>query len=335
MTGRRLRTIIALALAGTWGFGVYFEHGRGHLRFLDRVESTTLDLRTIVRGIKVPPDLVTIVAIDDAVVKQKGAYPLARIDLARIVEAIARLEPKVLAVDLRLFDKGADDADEPLAKALAARPAVIAAAAIFPESSQSIVVGSDQGPLARLPRAEGFLLPLKKFADHAQVGIVNVATDQTGTPRSIPMLFRTSDAVEMSFPLRVAARAIGKEPAIEPNRLMLDQRPIPTDIDHALPITFYGPNRTIQTISAASVLAGDIDPDAIRNRIVVIGAIVTGGGDFFSTPFEPLMPGVEVMSTAITHLLAGDGVLRDRSVRVAAGGGAVRLPAVLVGLLVW
>jgi adenylate cyclase len=335
MIGHHLRTIFALALAGIWGFGIYFEHGRGHLRFLDRVESTTLDLRTIVRGVKLPPDLVTIVAIDDAVVKQKGAYPLTRIDLARIVEAVARLEPKVVAVDLLLVDKGPDDADEALAKALAARPAVIAAAAVFPEASQSISKENDQGPLARLPRAEGFLLPLRKFADHAQIGIVNVATDQTGTPRSIPMLFRTNDAVEMSFPLRVAALAVGKDPAIEPNRLMLDQRSIPTDVDHALPITFYGPNRTIQTMSAASVLAGDIDPDAIRNRIVVIGATVTGGGDFFSTPFEPLMPGVEVMSTAITHLLAGDGVLRDQSVRIADGVVAVLLPAVLVGLLVW
>jgi len=240
-----------------------------------------------------------------------------------------------MAVDLLLVDKGPDDADEALARALAARPAVIAAAAIFPEASQSISTENDQGPLARLPRAEGFLLPLKKFADHAQIGIVNVATDQTGTPRSIPMLFRTSDAVEMSFPLRVAALAAGKDPVVEPNRLMLDQRSIPTDIDHTLPITFYGPNRTIRTMSAASVLAGDIDPDAIRNRIVVIGATVTGGGDFFSTPFEPLMPGVEVMSTAITHLLAGDGVLRDRPVRIADGMVAVLLPAVLVGLLVW
>jgi adenylate cyclase len=335
MIGRYLGTIIALALAGSWGFGIYFEHDRGRLRFLDRVESTTIDLRTLVRGVKVPPALVTIVAIDDAVVKQKGVYPLARIDLARIVNAIARLEPKVIAVDLLLVDKGSDDADQALAEALAARPAVIAAAAIFSEASQSIFPENDEGPLARLPRAERFLLPLKTFADHAQIGIVNVATDQTGTPRSMPMLFRTSDMVAMSLPLRVAALAIGKEPTIEPNRLVLGQRSVPTDVDHALPITFYGPRRTILTISAASVLAGDIAPDAIRNRIVVIGATATGGGDFFSTAFEPLLPGVEVVSTAITHLLAGDGVLRDRSVRIADGVAAVLLPVILVGLLAW
>lgn len=335
MIGRYLQAISAVALAAIWGGGIYFEHHRGHLRFLDRVESTTIDLRTLVRGVRLPPDIVTIVAIDDAVVKRKGVYPLARSDLARIVDAIARLEPKVIAVDLLLVDKGADDADEVLAKSLAAHPAVIGAAAVFPEASQSISGENDQDPLARLPRAERFLLPLKKFADHAQIGIANVTVDQSGTPRSIPMLFRTSEMVELSFPLRVAALAIGKEPVIEPNRLMLDQQSVPTDADHALPITFYGPRQTIRTVSAASVLAGDIAPDVVRNRIVVIGATVTGGGDFFSSPFEPLLPGVEVISTAITHLMAGDGALRGKSVRIADGVAAVLLPAVLVGLLAW
>jgi adenylate cyclase len=335
MIGRHLQTIIAVVLAGVWGAGIYFEHGRGRLRFLDRVESATVDLRTLFRGVRVPPDLVTIVAIDDAIVKQGGVYPLPRIELAKLVDAIARLEPRVIAVDILLVDKGPDQADEALARSLAACPAVIAAAAVFPEASQSLSAESDHGPLARLPVAERFLLPLKKFADHAKIGVVNVATDQTGVPRSIPLLFRTDDTVEMSLPLRVAVMGTGKEPRIESNRVTLDQRSVSTEVDLVLPITFYGPRRTIRTMSAASVLAGDIAPDAIRNRIVVLGATVTGGGDFFSTPFEPLLPGVEVISTAITHLMAGDGLLRNRSVRIADGIVAVLLPVVLIGLLAW
>jgi adenylate cyclase len=335
MSKRNLQGQIAVVLAGLWGFGVYFAHSHGHLRFLDRVESAMTDLRTLVRGVRVPPDLVTIIAIDDTVVKQRGSYPLARIDLARIVDAIARLSPKVIAIDLLLVDKGTDDGDEALAKSLAGRPTAIAAAAVFSEASQSVSAENDEGPLSALPRAEKFLLPLKKFADHAPIGIVNVATDQTGTPRSIPTLFRTNDRVEMSFPLRVAALAIGKEPTIEPNQLILDQRSVATDVDHALPITFYGPHGAIRTISAASVLAGETSPDTIQNRIVVVGATVTGGADFFATPFDPVMPGVEVLSTAITHLMAGDGMLRDRSVRIADGIVSVVLPVVLVGLLAW
>ena len=70
MIGRHIQTLIAVALAAIWGFGVYFEHNRGGLRFLDRIESATIDIRTLARGKRVPPDLVTIVAIDDDVVKR-------------------------------------------------------------------------------------------------------------------------------------------------------------------------------------------------------------------------------------------------------------------------
>jgi adenylate cyclase len=335
MSGRHLQTVIALVLAGLWGFGVYFAHAHGRLRFLDRAESAMTDVRTLARGTRVQPDLLTIVAIDDAVVAEKGSYPLARIDLARLVGSIARLGPKVIAIDLLLVDRGADDGDDALAKSLAERPTVIAAAAVFPQASQSVFAGNDEGPLALLPRAERFLLPMKKFADQAQTGVANVTTDQTGTPRSIPMLFRTSDRIEMSFPLRVAALATGKEPVIEPDRLILDQRSVPTDVDHALLLAYYGPRGTIRTISAASVLAGEADPETIRNRIVVVGTTVTGGGDFFPTPFEPLMPGVEVLSTAIAQLMSGDSLSRNRSVRIADGIITVMLPMVLTGLLAW
>jgi adenylate cyclase len=336
MIGRHIQTSIAVILAAIWGFAIYFEHSKGRLQILDRIESATVDIRTLARGKRTPPDLVTIVAIDDDTVKWRGIYPLPRTDLAKIVETIARLEPKVIAIDLLLIDNAAADGDEALAKSLAAHPVVIAAAAIFSETSQSISSDiEDGGPLARLPTAERFLLPLKKFADHAAIGIANVATDQTGTPRSIPMLFRTGNMVELSFPLRVASLAVGKEPTIEPDRLRLGQRSVSTDVDHALPITFYGPRRTIRTISAASALAGDLSPEDIRNRIVVLGATASGGGDFFSSPFDRLLPGVEVISTAISHLVAGDGPLRDQAVRAADGVVAVLLPAVLVGLLAW
>jgi adenylate cyclase len=334
MGRRNLSTPIAMLLSGLWGTAVFFAHEHGHLSFLDRIESAMTDLRTLARGIRTPPDVVTIVAIDDAVVKRGGSYPLARIDLAGIIDAISQLQPKVIALDLLLVDRGTDDGDEALARSLTERPSVIAAAAVFTQSSQSIAAEKG-GPLAGLPQAERFLLPLKRFADRAQIGIVNVTTERSGTPSSIPMLFRTRDSIEMSFALRVAALAIGKEPTIEPNRLSIGERSVATDSDYALPISFYGPRQTIRTISAASMLAGEIASDTIRNRVVVVGATVTGGGDFFPTPFDPAMPGVEVTSTAITHLLTGDGILRDQSIRRADGIVATVLPMILVGLLAW
>lgn len=334
MSRRALPTLIALILAGLWGAGLGFAHWRGNLWFLDRVEATMTDLRTLVRGTAKPPELITIVAIDDEAVRHEGAYPLSRATLARLVDTIARLGPKAIALDLLLVDPGEKDNDEALARSLSGSASVIAAAAVYPGGEQWTVAKGD-GPIAGVPNAERFLWPLKAFSDAAAVGVVNVATDKTGTPRFVPLLFRAGDRLETSFPLRVAAMAAGGDPEIAADHLSLGGRSIRTDIGHILPLTFYGPRGTIRTISAATVLDGQLDPGAILNRIVVIGATATGTGDVYPTPFDPILPGVEVMSTAIAHLMAGDAVVRDQYVRLADAGFAVVLPMVLVGLLAW
>ncbi len=331
---RRVQILVALALTALWGAGIYAAHAGGHLRFLDRLEATLTDWRTQIRGVQRPPDLVTIVAIDDTVVKRGGSYPLPRADLARVVDTIVQFKPKVVAIDLLLVDRSAAIGDATLANTLATGPMVLAAAAIFPSASET-VEPSSQGPLAVLPQAERFLLPLPAFTDHAEVGVVNVATGQSGSPLSVPMLFRTADKVELSFPLRVASRALDKPLTIAPDHLMLGDRAVPIDADFALPITYYGPRRTIRTVSAQSIFDGTLDRAAIENRIVVIGAAVAGGGDFYPTPFDSLMPGVEVISTAITHLVAGDGIVRDHRVHIVDALTAILLPLLLVGLLAW
>ncbi|NOJ38913.1 CHASE2 domain-containing protein [Bradyrhizobium australiense] len=333
MSHRRLHILIALLCTGLWAGAIWLGHSSGHLRFLDRLESALTDVRTLLRGVKTPPDLVTIVAIDDTIVKLVGTYPLPRAEIAKIVEAIARLEPKVIAIDLLLIDKGPTDGDAALAKSLAARPTVLAAAAVFSNTVQPSA--ENDGPLARLPKANRFLLPLPAFADRAEVGIANVATGQTGTPLLVPMLFRTRDKIELSFPLRVASIAIEQPLTIEPERLRFGDRPIATASDYALPISYYGPRQTIRTISAANLVDGQVDKEAIQGRIVVLGATATGAGDFFPTPFDSLMPGVEIISTAVTHLIAGDGLVRDQTVRIAEAITTILLPVLLVGLLAW
>lgn len=261
-------------------------------------------------------------------------YPLRRSTLSRLIDEIGRFDPKVIAVDLLLVDPGEKQEDEALARSLGGHATVIAAAAVFADGKQWIPPETD-GPLVRVPSAERFLMPLPEFAEVAAVGIVNVATDQTGTPRLVPLLFRLGDQIEASLPLRVAALAMGAQPEIEPDRVFLGSRSVATDLGHLLPLAFYGPRGTIPTISAATVLAGRADGERLRDRIVVIGATVTGGGDVFPTPFDPVLPGVEVISTAIAHLATGDGIVRDRRIRLADAGFAIVMPIVLVGLVAW
>jgi adenylate cyclase len=334
VTGRILQTLVALVLSTLWAITLGFGYWSDDIQFLDRAEGALTDLRMIARGERPAPDLVTIVTIDDDTVAKKGGYPLPRAELAAIVDGIAQLEPRVIAVDLLLLDRGDDGGNAALAQAFDKRPTAIAAAAVFPEEKQSIAT-EENGPLARLPRADKFLLPLQTFADHATVGVVNLATDKSGTPRGVPMLFRTDDKIELSFALRVAALATGTQPTVETDSLTLGPRRIPTDIGHILPLAYYGRHGTVRTISAARVLDGDVAREAVKDRIVVIGTTVTGAGDVFPTPFDPVMPGAEIVATAIAHLATGDGILRNRSTRAVDAVAAVALTLLLVGLLAW
>lgn len=330
---RALHVPVAIALAGVWGALLGFGHGLGDNQFLDRIEATVTDLRTLARGAKAPPDLVTIVAIDDQTAREKG-YPLPRAALAEVIERIAQFKPKAVAIDLLLVDPGLPDGDAALAHALGSTKTVLAAAAVF-DTSKEKVAAKDDVPLAQLPTAARLLLPLKVFADQAAVGVVNLTTDRTGIPRSIPLLLRTNDALMVSLPLRVASVASGEDPRIAPDNFLLAGKDVPTDIGHQLPLSFYGPRGSIRTISAATVLDGRLARADIENRVVAIGVTVPGGGDFFPTPFDPVVPGVEVIATGITHLLAKDGLVRNRSVRLADYAIAIVLPMLLVGLLAW
>jgi adenylate cyclase len=334
VTGRIFQTLIALVLSALWAIALGVAHWSGDVPFLERAEDTLTDLRMIARGERAAPDLLTIVAIDDDTVAKQGGYPLPRTELAAIVDGIARHSPRVIALDLLLLDRGNDVGDAALAQALDKRPTAIAAAAVFSEAKQSIDTEED-GPLAGLPRADKFLLPLQTFTDRAAVGVVNLTKDKSGTPRGVPLLFRTRDQIELSFPLSVAALATGAEPTIETDRLTLAERHVPIDIGRVLPLAFHGRRGTVRTISAARVLDGSVARDAIQDRIVLIGTTVTGGGDVFSTPFDPVTPGVEIVATAIGHLMTGDGILHNRSTRAVDAVIAVALTLLLVGLLAW
>jgi len=334
VTGRIFQTLIALILSALWAIALGVSHWSGDVPLLDRAEYALTDLRMIARGERAAPDLLTIVAIDDDTVAKKGGYPLPRADLAAIVDGIARLAPRVIALDFLLLDRTNDQGDAALAQTFDKQPTVIAAAAVFPEAKQSIDT-EENDPLASLPRADKFLLPLQTFTDRAAVGVVNLTKDKSGTPRGVPLLFRTRDQIELSFPLSVAALATGAEPTIETDRLTLAQRHVPIDIGRVLPLAFYGRHGTVRTISAARVLDGTVARDAIQDRIVLIGTTVTAGSDVFSTPFDPVTPGVEIVATAIGHLMTGDGILHNRSTRAADAIIAVALTLLLVGLLAW
>jgi adenylate cyclase len=326
--------LIAAALGGFWGAGLALLHWQGGSSLLDRIEAPLVDLRFLIQGPRPAPDSVTILAIDDQTVQQVGAYPLPRTTMAQLVSNVGRMQPKSVALDILFVDPGPADGDLALAEALGKTRSILAAAGLFERNTQPATDLARIAPEG-LPMVQRLLLPIETLASASAVGVVNIATDPSGVPRHIPLLVRSASQIIPSFPLRTVSVAMGRDPVLQADEVAIGDVATSTDSGYALALRFYGPAGTIRTVSANEVLSGRADEDAFRDRIVVIGVTVTGGGDAFPTPFDPVLPGVEVLATAMAHLMEGDGLVRDSRVRLVDSSVAILLPILFVLLLAW
>jgi adenylate cyclase len=324
--------LAALAVAASLGVGLSLAlpHLAGEASVLDRAEATLADLRFLIAGPRPVPEGVVIVAIDERTIAAAGGYPLPRASLARLMEALRAARPRAVALDMLLLDPGPPEADSGLAAALAGLPAVVGMAATFARtgSERRARLGSVDG----LPVAETLARPTERLRAAAQGGLVNVATDAGGTPRHVPLLVAHEGAVLPSLPLRAAMLAAGGRPAFEADAVRLGGTRTPLDLGAALALRFYGPQGSVPTVSAAAVMAGEADA-ALREKILVVGATALGSGDSFATPFDPVLPGAEVLATGLSHLIHGDALDRGAAVRRADAAAALVLPLLMLAAL--
>lgn len=299
---------------------------------LDRIENLTLDWRFLLAGARPAPAGVVIVAIDDEALSEAGSDAPPREMMARLVPALARFHPRAIAIDIAFLNSKDEATDAELARALKAAPAVVAAIGVFDPADRS-GGETEPGDLALAPKPSSVLWPIEAIRDAAQVGLANVSTDSSGVPRYIPMIYQTPDGVLPSFALAAASQALEVEPVFGPDRIELAGRSREMDLGYHMPVRFYGPEGSFRRISATRVLRGDLDRQALRGKVVVVGVTATGASDTFATPFDRVAPGAEVFATAIGNLLAGDGLARTPSTRRIDAAAAVALPFVMIALM--
>ncbi len=328
----RLLTGAFLAAALVVGAALGAQEINGLASPLDRIENLTLDWRFLLAGARPAPSSVVIVAIDDEALSETRSDAPTREMMARLVRALADFHPRSIAIDIAFLNPRDGDADAKLAGALKAGPAVVAAigdfAAVDPPSATA-----EPSDLALAPKPSSVLWPINSIRDAAEVGLANVSTDKSGVPRYIPMIYQTPEGVAPSFALAAACQGLQAEPVLGRDRIEIAGRVRGMDLGYHMPLRFYGPEGSFKRISAAEVLRGDLDPEAVRGKVVVVGVTATGASDSFATPFDRVAPGAEVFATAIGNLMAGDGLARTRLTRRIDAAAAVALPVLMIAFM--
>ncbi|MEX0965050.1 MAG: adenylate/guanylate cyclase domain-containing protein [Pseudohongiellaceae bacterium] len=292
---------------------------------------------------------ITLVAIDERSLEQIGPWPWARQDMARLVNAIDAAGAQLQIHDVYYSEAKPGDA-ELLAALQASRGAVLAQVPVL-QPEQTLRVGTLSHALtgvncnagAGLPSAQGYIANHAGFASVAAGHILtNVASD--GAVREFPALICVDGAAYPALSISGLLQATNNEnsgaslsadttlfgPAL---RLQLDAYPglqIPLDAQGNLRISYKQSPDNFQAISAADVMAGNIEPGMLENTWVLVGATALSMGDIVPTPYSGATPGVELQMRILASLLDAQMPYTPRSANWALG-----LISLLFAALLW
>lgn len=267
---------------------------------MERMEYAAHDLLFRLRGTRPPSRDIVIVAIDDFSFNWTGyQWPWPRSYLAGIVDQVNAGGGKVIGLDIFLFELDSHpDGDAALAKSLSQSPAAVSVIQIFKDSKQNIST---------------IRKPLSIYRDVFDgIGITSFSLDEDLIIRSVEAYDNYLDKTYYHWALEIARLYLGSEPASKPDRsrLQFGNNIIPLRAGHML-VNFSGPAGTYPTYSAANVHDGvtlEENPNAFRDKIVLIGATTLTLQDFYPTPFSARIPtpGVEVVANAVDTIISGE-----------------------------
>jgi len=257
---------------------------------LEPLETWALDQLFALRGARTPTAPVVIVAIDESSFQELSTqWPFPRAMHAELLDRISASRPLAIGIDL-IFDapsaRGPED-DTALGTAIARAGNVVLglAPAADVQAAGARVVSNMPLPVLR--------------SGAADVAATNLITDVDGLVRRAPLGVRVGGTTFLGFDAaleRLAARA------------GLAAKPLPDAQD--ILINFRGGPRTFPMVSYYQVLRGEIEPAALRGKIVLIGATSELLHDQFPTPFarDGDMPAVEIHANAIETFVRGNAL---------------------------
>src|SRR3954468_8049664 len=141
-------------------------------------------------------------------------------------------------------------------------------------------------------------------------GLLTIWTERDGIVRRVPVIMQAQGVTMPSLSFEMLRVATGSDTIlIKSNEagiasVAVKGFAVPTDRNGQLWVHFAHYDPSIY-VSAADVLEGKVDADAIAGRLVLIGTSAAGLLDVKTTPISPVMPGVEIHAQVLEAALTG------------------------------
>jgi len=315
---------------------------------LTSMDMRWLDTKFRLRGVNVPGDDVLIVGVDDRTLDIIGsARTFERSHAARLVDQLSAAGASVIGFDIFFEDPESRTPENDLlfAEAIERAGNVVMAISIDLESSvgerrevqelppqfQQFVIEKNvfpafrngQNESGRLIQGQNLLddLPIPILGAAASTfGFVNFSTDTEGFLRHQPQFIEWGGRLYPSLDLQMLKQYLGAPSVIVTfnegggiDQVDVGDYVIPTDQFGRFMLNFNGPNNTHNSVSWIDVEEGRVDPEVIRDKIVIVGPKAIGLGDAVPTAFDPLLPGVELHANVLDNILTRRHVTRNNT----------------------
>lgn len=286
---------------------------------------------------------VVIVDIDEQSLAEYGQWPWPRSLVAQLIDKVGAMQPASIGLDIIMPEEDRSSPcnitefipnieaetrqkicdlpsnDELLAEKLRQYNAILGVAGIDGAGSSNLrappllVSGPDPKPwIKHFPSA----LTNVELLDKAATGHAILSTEvENGVIRRVPMVATVGNTVMPSLSLeslRLATntatiKTYGSERGLQ--GVGVSDLVIPTQEDGSLYV-HYSEHDPSRFISAAAILDGNIDPEKIAQRLVLIGFSGLGLVDFPTTAIGDRVPGVEIHAQIMETIFDGTTLLR-------------------------
>lgn len=301
------------------------------------LENIIKDAMFIFRGEKPVDDRVAIVDIDEKSLKELGQWPWSRDVLAQILDNLTaagvaavgldsifseedRSSPHKLVESLNIkVDKPLPNFDTIFAQSVANSPTVTGFMfslnndGVEPDReprTKAIIIEKNKPEDSFLPKAYRPILNIEAIEKSSySSGFLNNVPDFDGVVRNVPSAIEYDNVLYPSLSIEMLRLVMGaskiqvqyNDSGVE--SLILGDVQIPTDIYGHIRVNYRGYTPAYAYLSASDIYYNRFKREEVEGKVILVGTSSAGLYDLRSSPFDAILPGVEVHANLIDNVL--------------------------------